>query len=93
MPEARDARSPAGVLFVPQMIYEYGEPRWNDIERIKSKNTEKGLSQCHLFTINPMRTDPRANTGLRDERWVTNRLSHGTAHLVPYVMSSAEYKL
>jgi hypothetical protein len=22
-----------GVLFIPQMMYEYGEPRWNDIDR------------------------------------------------------------
>jgi hypothetical protein len=32
--------------FNPQ-IYEYEEPRWNDIDRGKSKNSEKNLSQCH----------------------------------------------
>jgi hypothetical protein len=26
-------RPPTGLLFISQMIYEYGEPRWNDIDR------------------------------------------------------------
>jgi hypothetical protein len=30
------------------MIYEYGEPSWNDIDWQKSKNLEKNLSQCHF---------------------------------------------
>jgi hypothetical protein len=32
-----------------------------------------------LSTANPTWNDPGANTGLRDERPVTNRLSRGTA--------------
>jgi hypothetical protein len=28
--------------------YEFGERRWNDIDRGKSKNWEKNLSQCHF---------------------------------------------
>jgi hypothetical protein len=28
--------------------YEYGERRWNDIDRGKPKNLEKNLSQCHF---------------------------------------------
>jgi hypothetical protein len=24
-----------GLLFIPQMIYEYGEPRWNDSDVLK----------------------------------------------------------
>jgi hypothetical protein len=36
------------ILFIPQMIYEYGEPWWNDIDRRKPKNSEKNLSQCHF---------------------------------------------
>jgi hypothetical protein len=31
-----------------QMIYEYGEPWWNDIDRGKLKNSEKSLCQCHF---------------------------------------------
>jgi hypothetical protein len=27
---------PVGLLFIPQMIYEYGEPGWNDIDRENS---------------------------------------------------------
>jgi hypothetical protein len=32
----------------PQVIHEYGGPRWNDTDRVKLKNPEKNLSQCHL---------------------------------------------
>jgi hypothetical protein len=28
---------------------EYGERRWNDIDRGKPKNSEKNLSQCHFI--------------------------------------------
>jgi hypothetical protein len=37
-----------GLLFIPQMIYDYEEPWWNDIERGKLMNQEKNLSQCHF---------------------------------------------
>jgi hypothetical protein len=37
-----------GLLFIPQMIYECGEPRWNDTDREKPKTLEKNLSQCHF---------------------------------------------
>jgi hypothetical protein len=30
------------------LIYEYGELRWNDIDRIKPKNAVINLSQSHL---------------------------------------------
>jgi hypothetical protein len=30
-----ELRPPKGPLFVPQVIYEYGEPRWNYIDRGK----------------------------------------------------------
>jgi hypothetical protein len=39
---------PTGLLFIPHMIYESGEPWWNDINRRKPKNLEKNLSQCHF---------------------------------------------
>jgi hypothetical protein len=34
-------------LFIPQEIYEYGEPWWN-IDRGKLKILEKNLPQCHF---------------------------------------------
>jgi hypothetical protein len=43
------------ILLIPQMIYEYGERRWNDIDRGKPKNSEKNLPQCHFKNINPWR--------------------------------------
>jgi hypothetical protein len=36
------------MLFIPQMIYEYGERRWTDIDSGKLKNSEKGLSHCRF---------------------------------------------
>jgi hypothetical protein len=41
-----ELQSPTCLLFIPQIIYEYGEPRWNDIDRGKLYNLEKNLSQC-----------------------------------------------
>jgi hypothetical protein len=40
--------SPTGLLFTPQMIYEYAEPRWHDIDTGKLKNSDRNLSQCHF---------------------------------------------
>jgi hypothetical protein len=39
---------PADLLLIPQMIYEYEEPLWNDIGREKPMNSEKNQSQCHF---------------------------------------------
>jgi hypothetical protein len=39
---------PTGLLSIPQVIYDSGEPRWNDIDRLKPKNSYKNLSQCHF---------------------------------------------
>jgi hypothetical protein len=36
-----------GLLFIPQVIQEYGEPQWIDIDSGKANNLEKNLSQCH----------------------------------------------
>jgi hypothetical protein len=30
-----EQRPPTGLLFIPQLIYEHGEPQWNDIHRVK----------------------------------------------------------
>jgi hypothetical protein len=37
-----------GLLFIPQVVYGYGETRWNDIDREKPKHWEKKLTQCHF---------------------------------------------
>jgi hypothetical protein len=38
-----------GLEFMPQVIYEYGEPLWNNIDRENPKNPEKIVSHCHFF--------------------------------------------
>jgi hypothetical protein len=42
-----------GLLFLLQMIYEYGKPEWNDTDREKPKNSGKNLSQCHFVNHKP----------------------------------------
>jgi hypothetical protein len=42
-----ELQPPMGLLFILQMIYEYGEPWWNDTNRRKLNNLEKNLPQCH----------------------------------------------
>jgi hypothetical protein len=74
-------RSPMGLLFIAQMIYEYGEPRWNDADRGKSKNLDKTCRRAILSTTNPIWTEPGVKPRLRGERQAINRLSHGTAIL------------
>jgi hypothetical protein len=44
-----ELQPPTGLLFIPQVVYEYEEQRWNDIDRGKPKNSEINLS-----TINPI---------------------------------------
>jgi hypothetical protein len=56
-------RPPTGLLFISQMIYEYGEPRWNDIDRKKPKNSENNPLQCQ-FVHSKYHLDPSANPGL-----------------------------
>jgi hypothetical protein len=36
-----ELRPATGLLFIPQIIYEYGEPRWNDTDRGKPKNSRE----------------------------------------------------
>jgi hypothetical protein len=39
-------------LFIPVLIYEYGEPRWNDTDRVKPKNWDRDLSQYRFVHHN-----------------------------------------
>jgi hypothetical protein len=68
---------PTGLLFAPHTIYEYGELRWNDIDRRDPKNSEKTLSQCHSVHHKSKLDWPGYAPGC--ERSANNRLSHGTA--------------
>jgi hypothetical protein len=68
-----ELRLPTGLLFIPQVIFKYGEPRWN-IDREKPRNSEKNPHTAW---------HPGANLGLRGERPVTNRLGHSTAIFTP----------
>jgi hypothetical protein len=43
-----ELRPPTNLLFIPKVMYEYEEPRWNDIVRVKPKSSENNLSQCHF---------------------------------------------
>jgi hypothetical protein len=36
--EVSELQPPTGLLFVPPMIFGYGEPRWNNVDRRKPKN-------------------------------------------------------
>jgi hypothetical protein len=38
----------ATLLFIRQIIYEYGHPGWNDSDRGNSKNAEVNLSKYHF---------------------------------------------
>jgi hypothetical protein len=67
-----------GLLFIPRIIYEYVEPRWNDIDRGKPKNWKKSLLQCHFVHYKSQMDWPGENPGIRGEIPASNRLSHGT---------------
>jgi hypothetical protein len=40
-----ELRPLTGLLFILQMVYENGEPWWNDIDRATQKNSKKTLSK------------------------------------------------
>jgi hypothetical protein len=69
---------PLGLLSIPQMMYECGEPRWNDTDRETSKKLENNLALATL-SAHPTWPDPTANPGPPRRKAVTKRLSHGTA--------------
>jgi hypothetical protein len=43
-----ELRPPTGILFIPQIMSEYGEPRCNDTDGGGPKNSERNLSQYHF---------------------------------------------
>jgi hypothetical protein len=75
-----ELRTPTGLLlFIPQVIYDYGELWWNDIDRRNRGTWRKAYPSANLPITNPTWTDPGANLGLCGERVVTNSLGHGMA--------------
>jgi hypothetical protein len=64
-----------GLLFIAQIIYEYGEPWWNYTYRSRLKNSEKTCPSATLSTTNLSWTD----LGLCGERLATNHLNYGMA--------------
>jgi hypothetical protein len=69
------------ILFIPQMIYEYGERQWNDVLTEENGRTRRKTCPSATFsTTNLTWIDSGANPWLHVERPATNRLSHGTAH-------------
>jgi hypothetical protein len=58
---------------------EYGEPRWNDIDRKIRSTRRETCPFATLSTANSTWTEPGAKQGLRSERPSTKRLRHGAA--------------
>jgi hypothetical protein len=79
-----ELRPPTALLLIPR-IYEYGEPRWNDIVRGQPKNSERNLSQFHFVHHKSLLHWPGPL------RWEAGRLSHGTAFTSIENRQHAEY--
>jgi hypothetical protein len=44
-----EPRPPTGLLFIARMIYEFGEPRWNDIGRENRTTSRKTCSSVSVY--------------------------------------------
>jgi hypothetical protein len=85
-------RPTMGLVFIPQLRYENGEPWWNDTDRGKQNNSEKTYPSANLSITNPTRTD----LGLHSKRLATNNLSHGMAchvNVVTFLLNSVQNKV
>jgi hypothetical protein len=70
-----------------QFLYQFlqlMEHQWNEIDRGKPTTRRKTCPSATLSTTNLTWTDPGSNPGLHGESPATNRLSHGTAHVVMF---------
>jgi hypothetical protein len=54
-------RPPASLLFIPQVTYECGVPRWNDIDRRIDELEEKPIPVPLNSITNPNWTKPDTN--------------------------------
>jgi hypothetical protein len=68
------------LTFIPQMIYEYEETRWNDTDRGNSMNWGKICYSATLSATNLTWNDLVVKPDLRVERPGTNGLSYVTAY-------------
>jgi hypothetical protein len=66
-------------FIVSRIIYEYGEPQWNNTDSWQLKNSGKGNPGIILPTINDTWTDPDVTVDVHSERPATNHLTHGVA--------------
>jgi hypothetical protein len=55
-------------MFIPQVIYAYGQPWWNNMYRGKAKNSEKTCPRATLSATNSTWADPGTNLGLSLEK-------------------------
>jgi hypothetical protein len=75
-----EMRPPANLLIISQVIYEYGEPWWNDTDRRIQKYSEKTTVPMHILsTTNPTLSDH----GLRGERSATGHCSSAKRVFIP----------
>jgi hypothetical protein len=77
-----ELRTPTGPLFIPNLIYKYGESRLNDMAAENRRTRRETCPSATQSTTNPTRADPGANPGLCGESPATYRLSHGMAQLM-----------
>jgi hypothetical protein len=68
-----------GPVVIPQMPYEYGEPRWTSTDSGKPKNSEESLFQYHFVRHKSYMDWPGRESGLSWWEAAINRLSHDTA--------------
>jgi hypothetical protein len=74
-----ELRLSTGTLFIPQVIFERGEPWWDEAdEEGTEKFRMKTCPSATVSTTNPTCPDTGVNLYLRSERQATNCLSHGT---------------
>jgi hypothetical protein len=70
-----ELRPPTGLLSISQMIYEYGEPRWNDIDRVKPNDSKTSaiLSITNPYELTRARTRASVERRRRLTAWATTR--------------------
>jgi hypothetical protein len=59
-----ELQSPTNLLFITEVIYEYGQPLCNDIDRENRRTLRKTCITAMFCTINPTWNNPGANHDL-----------------------------
>jgi hypothetical protein len=87
-----ELRPPTGLLFIPQMIFDYRKRRWNDMDRRKAKKSKRNLPQCPpQFSHGLTRVRTGAST-MRDRRLTAWAMTRPT-FLLPFLSSSSRNKI